>query len=1196
NGNLRNWGDGLVDPKFYNTDIYTNPRTTSDPSLIGSVDPDVPFRRVRKQVDPNTRTSSDPILGNKQYRSLADFERGFRDSTQNLLREMQEAAGNPTAIRAALDRHAATLDKMDAATDHINIVPVPNQQIPKSQAAQALHRDGDVTRNSMRLDFPGAPFREARRPGMVAIQRIAVQEAIIDARQLANELTGMAQAPNGRNTIEEFLYGVTSRLNQTTSVLGQFDSMIGRGWSQPSGTKLRKYPETYPTGHPQAGQPHPRAGQFETGQIVRRPGLRFGHELAEGSHAFTLGQRLGHTADDINIENKGGKDMQPLMQTLNDSSLPLEDRLATAGRTMVESIRNNQFQDLLYYLQKGAWNIELTGQGTQTNSFINPDQLFIHVREELERRGELGAYELGVLKRLEVEGRALSDNPEGQISIGERFFFRTDVDGNKTVNRSMRAKAAQDETLQDLMEGRFLANEDRYSDAGKEAVAERRNRFAQDLGGSYMFGLRDIDYAKLGETKAADRKGWRVPFSEEKGGWRGSTWRERFGTAGRIYGRWLTPVDGAVTLLKTSADNSRFLSTTAYGKFLRTPVATNTLRIAGHTAWLGGIYTTGGAILTSPFTPFGLVGVQGAGAIATATDMLFDHGWTWGYASSVRDYALGDGEPLVIEGVDEETTRAIEAKMAELEASRVVEAALAGEPFNVTDVETSYAFGLYRPQAALIDDVRLATATILLSETFPEYKASIDVLAALSDEEAAAQLASYSHYMAVAIQNDSTVNYPLDDPRVAPLLDFAIIDGRNPAAPGELAELVSISAEAQQRFESYNTEFVAALANLPTDQFDEDHGITEAAARETIDAVAREFANARRDRAFVTATVQQRSDQLIAMLAAQFDTDENGRITRAEVERVIEEQEQEEEARERRSLAGIFEDTDVEVPTWDEAKSSMWSAFNTLTDHDGDGVGVFVDTAVGRSISGTVSSVWNTVATGIGNMNQTRGGTQTVNGLMAFGGALFAPWLLSNIPGLGWINNRFFRPIAIFGAFFLGWKALNGGAMDLFTRSTSDDGETGDQGTEDGDAQGSGSYVTEEKLVNARIQNHEGGMPQTFEFDIDEDGEIDITLVDNDGDGMFVAQVADVNGEGTFVSTEMISASDFTGSSQFTPDGDGGFTMRNETSGREITIELINENGETATSVLRIGNQTFEMPVAAADLDTVTEEMELANQ
>jgi len=284
---------------------------------------------------------------------------------------------------------------------------------------------------------------------------------------------------------------------------------------------------------------------------------------------------------------------------------------------------------------------------------------------------------------------------------------------------------------------------------------------------------------------------------------------------------------------------------------------------------------------------------------------------------------------------------------------------------------------------------------------------------------------------------------------------------------------------------------------------------------------------------------------------------------------------------------------------------SVFNMANTLTDGDGDGVGWIASSSTGRALTHMVGSVGGGITGAFNDLS-----SDTKDNLKFAGMGIGAAFLLRFLPGFSWTKNGLvFTTLAIVAGFFFARSTRQGGnempgtfaALAGQGSDTNLDGGpmddrlgTGDTEETGGDAQGSGGFIAAaEATAGVRLQSHGGELPKMIEFDLDEDGEIDITLVDDNQDGMFVAQVADVNSGGSFVAPKMIDASKFTTSTRFAP-MDNKLGITDASADQSITIELIDDAGNENKSVLTINGQTFEMPLIAADeLDAYTNEMEL---
>lgn len=553
-----NWYKGY--DSNYGAKAYTPAETASATRNIGDESPNTPFRRVRKDVDPLKDASKDPILGDGTFRTLADFERGFKEATKNYTDAIQAASKltDPTAkadaINEAVNNYNLTLDKMDAATDHLD-TPWNEGGEP---ADKMLGRDGVILRNTVRLDYKGKLSKQP--PHITHLQKIATQESIVDARQLAEKLRAMAVENDGALEIESFLVGVSERVNTIHSARGQFDSLLSRGWEvlgwNNKGLKGRakrvldeKEVPRYTDG--------PHKGKYKLGYTNRREQLRFGHELAEGSHSFTRGERSPEALH-VNMENLNSI-ISEIISIINKDGDPLETRMVVAAGKAKKAIHNGQFQDLLYVLQRDSWKLEATQEGKPTTPFVNFDAFLKTLRDEM--GDDLTAYDLGVLKRFELEGKLSSDNPHQNLSADEQKFF----DAVRYSGRAVRGRAAMADQATDLMNGRYSQSSkdtQKHSDAGATAAGSAFNRGFYDRFWTYSVRLKDIDHDAVDAAKIEKPTAWRIPFKEgddQKGGF--NTWFyviPKPGTLMRMADRWTSPVGYIMTRLRTATDNESF--------------------------------------------------------------------------------------------------------------------------------------------------------------------------------------------------------------------------------------------------------------------------------------------------------------------------------------------------------------------------------------------------------------------------------------------------------------------------------------------------------------------------------------------------------------------------------------------------------------------------------------------------------------
>ena len=642
----KSWVHGQ-DPN-YKEDGYASATNDLDSGLaIGEIDPNLPFRRVRKKVAPSLDRSSDPILGKVKtkegkdefgdnvknvvsgvYRSLEHFQTGFEDGTKRFIDALETANGDPIKIQHALDDYTLTLDKMDAATDILDVA-----------------RPGITLRNATRRDYDGALSSKKNVPNITEIQKIAIQEQIIDARLLAQKMQTMALKPDGKNQINSFLQGVAQRVNRSGAQLGQFDTLIASGWEAHVG-KRNGVPKKLDENGKSIKDPNGngKTPLYKIGHTVMREKNRLGYDIAEGANAYTLGNHMLRDAKDPNIENKGTAILRDIIKEFQESTQPNETRIDSAAKKIVDGISNNQLHDLLYYLQRGAW----MATKSHTNVFEKQFSSILRVvKDTLEENGPLTAYEMGALKRLEVEVNSiLNDNPAGQLSVAELRFFNLAHDGKPISGRELRQRVANADINNDLTGGRYYNDlNGKPSDAARGVIGANFNRWVYDWIIDYGFRLKDVDQEATFKSREESITNWRYQFDENSQNWYGN-WRfgnplsfsgmkTNLSTAGRVYERWFTPVGLVTGSIKYAPDNTPLLNT-KFGKYLRTPHVMNSIRYGSHALWAGGAYATSGMLLTSPLAPFGLL-YQGTGAIASAQAAYLHNNISWGYLSSLED-------------------------------------------------------------------------------------------------------------------------------------------------------------------------------------------------------------------------------------------------------------------------------------------------------------------------------------------------------------------------------------------------------------------------------------------------------------------------------------------------------------------------------------------------------------------------------
>ena len=535
-------------------------------------------------------------------------------------------------------------------------------------------------------------------------------------------------------------------------------------------------------------------------------------------------------------------------------------------------------------------------------------------------------------------------------------------------------------------------------------------------------------------------------------------------------------------------------------------------------------------------------------------------------------------------GIDNSPPSAEEQASIDLENSNSIENVLAEPPFNI-DVDAGNWLTGY-PHEELIDDVRARAAELIVA-------APDD--ASAEDKNALVQKAAYEVTLLQAMELEGV---PTDAAKKATFdrrLELAMTEQISPIAEGGLTTIKTILEDIGTRTDTFNTrinDYINELKN--TGKWTADADIPAEQIDALVAVLAEQRVNTAEDGqppAFAFEHDVSDEDLHESKFMAAFDSNGNGTIDALDLLAV---QQQEAEIADqnnadqdndadaeggsgvvdgvRNGLSQLF---NGEAPngslSWEDTKDAAWSTLNTLTDHDNDGYGVFVDTGIGRSISGVVQNIAGTVATAHDNLGKTRGGKQTLNGMYAFGAALFAPWALSKLPGFGWLNARGVRTMVIFASFFLGWKALNGGLMDNAFAGGSGDADGDTDGA--GDAQGDGNYVPTAEAQGARIQPHENGFPREmiFDVDFDQDGDMEqLVLTDENNDGFFAAHVA--MGDNSFVADSLINGNNFTSSTQFTPNGNS-FNISDSTSNQNIVIDYVDDENNTQTKTMRMNGK-----------------------
>ena len=1201
NRNINHWREGL-DPKYEQS--YLKEATTSSLAReIGTQDPNLLFRRIRKNVDPSKDTVSE-LIGGKKFRTHADFETGLEKSTQILINEIRAAGSDAAAIQRAIDKHTATLDQMDAASDYVKIPWEANSTAPLERT---LQRDGLTLRNRSRANYRGNPGAEIHQ---TAIQRIATQEAIIDARQLAEKLKNIATGPDGQKGIEEFLIGVADRINKPASIHEQFDSLIARGWiAIKKGEDLPRYPQTYPDGHPLAGQPHPYAGKFQIGYATPRAKNRFSYELAEGVHAFTVGERYFARALDENPENLSAP-MAKAIQDLNDSSgsTQPEQRVKNFVGTVINAMKNNQISDMYYYIQRGAWMIERTGNGTVTRPFTDlHDLMFLEFRKQLESGAldrPLTNYELGMLKRLTAEKEILSSNPQGQLTNAELFMFgqsgQDSLTGADLSNRGMRAQAAEEDLNHDYRAGRYAAAAaGEQSDTTRTLVGAFLRRNFLDLPFGYFLRLKDIDITKTRESRSADIKTWGYKFTEATDHWYGGIKPrgEPLKTTGRILSRWLSPGEVFVQGIQTLPVGHPLMQH-RIGRFVRTRTGRNVMRAAVHGAFGGAMwYAPGYALYASPMYLLGTAANQTTGLLSVGADWAWDTGWAWGAfaegggSSSAPGDSGGGGSAGAAALDDNDRVKELAPYVrAYLDKKRDENS----DPIYTVDIEWPYSNENFIDEDVAEQDIFNKTVNQLAAlgdafdhrDTVTIDKVWREAYAARAEEDRINQITAklisalkeepweYDQGAAerIATQTLTEPRLPASDNLVIPSILSRLQNQNDPLyraeydKPGNSYDIpVAHIQSAINTFEDDKRRYQAALEGLiaANPKVTDRAGLSDAEIMAARALLSTKSDPNDPDSPFLTA------DQLKSLIGV-------GKEARDKALAFFREKIKEAggDPKAGGQLAGTTSPTgggtgapkkdddgdgvDIKIPNATEVWNSFWGGLHQFTDMDDDGHSEISSTlyAAQEGIGGIVDVFGNAMGGGYGK----RGRMYSAYGFGLIAALIGTP-LLKNALG---ISSWPLVGLIIAGALFFGTSNMAFAAM------------TGESGDTDGDAQGSGGFMQKAVAQGGKIQSHFGSMPVVFEAQLDDDAEKEeIMLFDRNKDGEVAALVHDVNSDQYFFVPAAFSVKDVSTGTKFTP-GTKSFGIGNSTEPEKVKFEIQDHAGGFK-SMITVGGTSVDM-------------------
>lgn len=324
------------------------------------------------------------------------------------------------------------------------------------------------------------------------------------------------------------------------------------------------------------------------------------------------------------------------------------------------------------------------------------------------------------------------------------------------------------------------------------------------------------------------------------------------------------------------------------------------------------------------------------------------------------------------------------------------------------------------------------------------------------------------------------------------------------------------------------------------------------------------------DNAAVSAVRKDAMDQAIAAFIAKNDLDKDGDVDAKD-----------RKLKERNENGNYKPGKDLSL-TWDETKSSLSNAFNTLTDIDGDGYSAFIQRDWGRSISGTVQLAGGALGDMFGNLSNTKDGQQVLGIGAGIFAALALPSIARRIPILKHIANIPVVGGLLFAAlgFFLAAKGVNSyfTGDSLFAEGEGD----GD----DGDAQGDGTHIQRGEGFKVRVntQGHTGDIPQiiTLETDVDGDGVKEtVNFFNTDGDDLWAGQVVSPDGTETYAVPEFLTRDKMQGLMNFaSPDAASSKATLKE--GKTIQIELTDHDattGKPTKSKLTVNDNVFELGI-----------------
>ncbi len=1091
-------------------------------------------------------------------------------------------------ISASVQKYLKALE--DPSVNRANALKTFQDEM--TELYQSLNRMGNLSSDKYKLSNEQTTIAFMSSGNITKLQQEGLYFILSSVSKMGDEFDAKLTSPAA---VKQHLQRVVNRVNSSNKFLDPddplavYDDFISAGWKAigwnvDSSGITRVKPNT-PDEH----------GNFKIGVTSRGGRRQLQYMIEEASAIGGVHRKL---QKDANTENLAGSLGDAVRQIKYEDNPEYHQKMGKEIATVMERGITNA--DILYELNKAVILADGHPGVTASDPFPDFAKTIQQVKESLHISGKvktrklddgtieiLDPYRAQLIDRLiEQNDRVWAQNPQGADSwLFSNLLGRT-LDGSiSSSNRQRRlydALSLQQYSILDRYARSTLPGKE-FSSSGDVYKTERMNRLV-NLPWSYFSG-KEYDWVTSSQNKADNPLGY-------SHAWKEATTYGKYGrVASVLYRGSGMDIVGAV---------SRSMPEHWYGaQTLRRSNVQVGMKGVSTVAWGAGAYTLSSAgaptfdslTYASPvaWTGRGLYEVSGAAVAA------FDKDYAWGYFASSEEKELAkDGEEDGGGEVDPKKEEKAEEKLKE---DKTVETVLQAAPFNIAqkDLDTKDVEAIQKRAAGLI-----AGKTV-------------------TDQKAAAERAAYAHYIAKGLEADGVkVPPPAALDKMAERMQ---VEGGDPMLKADRAKFLALIQEMDTRYKAVMDALPGDYAKLPQSQFAK--GLLPKADEmgTAFRSVAEVIANQRVQDATTgewsfqvdPSNEAARQDLLSSAVLAQLDKDGDGDYDQADVDL----------ANKKNSfLSGLgYEGSGTDLSmTWNQTVAAGSDAINWMTDHDGDGYGVLTDTSGGRFISGTVQSVIRTATDLVTENSKTRGGRQFQNALMAAGGALFAPWILSNVPGFGWLNSRGFRPFVMIAMFFLGWKALNGGALkglgipgqdgflpqddkksakqnsgQLKRQFQEPEGiDISDEEGAAGEAQGGGGFI-QKGIINVRTQPHDGkGLPQviSLEGNFDDDEELEtINLLDLDRDGNFVAQLVDGDGSKTFVSPEMLRGDSIQGLLNNLPPANAhGVVMAKASSAKNLDIEFITKDGETTPSSfkLSIGDSDFIIPVIEEFDETLT--------